>query len=103
MTLPARLASGFVVILLVMVGALTGVTLHFRTQRNDALAAVARLRATVQADNRQVPDLEQQVQSLNEQVDSLSTNLDGLNGQIEWDKSHLLDCWVIIKRIERGY
>jgi hypothetical protein len=99
MTLPIRLATGFVVILLVIVGTLTGLTLHFRTQRNDALATVARLRATAQADSRQVVNLEQQLQSSKERVDSLSNDVDGLWRQIDWDKSHLLDCWVLIQRI----
>jgi hypothetical protein len=106
MTLTARLASGIVVILLVIVGALTGLTLHSRTQRNDALAVVARLQTTVQEDSLRSATLEQQVQSLQGrvdslqgQVDSLSNDVNSLNGQVEWDKSHLLDCWVLIQRL----
>jgi hypothetical protein len=99
MTTTARLAIGLAAALLVAVAILVALTMHYRAQREDAAAAVARLQATIQDDLTHSASQDQQVDSLTVQMDSLRKELDGWREQTEFDKSRLLDCWVVIGRI----
>jgi hypothetical protein len=105
MSSPIRIVGGFALLLLVAVGVLAGLSIHYRTQRNDARALVGRLQRTVQKDLDQMAAQDQQARSLAESVDSATDRADELLSEIEplkeqtaYDKSRLLDCWVVIKR-----
>ena len=83
-----------VVILLVTVGAM----LHMRSERDRAQAMASRLRASVAHLESLLDTSDQVIKSLHKEIDSGNQIVDGLRGQIEWDKSHLLDCWTAIAR-----
>jgi hypothetical protein len=83
-----------VVLLLVTVGE----TLHMRSERNRAQAMASRLRASVGQLESRLETSDQVIESLHKEIDSGNQIVDGLRGQIEWDKSHLLDCWTAIAR-----
>jgi hypothetical protein len=82
----ARLATAVLAGLIVLV--LGGSALQFRAKRNDAQAKTARLQAML-------ADSKHEVQTLRSALGQAG----GLNAQVVWDKSHLLDCWVVIQRV----
>jgi len=65
------------------------VTLRFRSERNAARNQVAQLEGHLES-SHQTQD------ALQSKVESTSELTDDLHAQIEWDKSHLLDCWTAI-------
>jgi len=71
--------AAFGVLVMAMVLALDA-----RSERDAARARVTGLQATITL--------------LRRQIDSATKSIGELHGQVEWDKSHLLDCWTAIVR-----
>ena len=92
MSHPVRLAIGVLAGLIVF--GLGGSALQFRAQRDGARTEAGRLRASVANSNREIDSLR-----LSADNSGLVDQIAGLDAQVAYDKSHLLDCWVIIQRI----
>ena len=88
----------FAAVFLVLIGAAFA-TLRMRSERNDAKARATRLQAGVALLRSQLKGTHITVDVLNQQIDSRDQTIEGLQGQVGWDKSHLLDCWTAIVRI----
>jgi len=73
-------------------------TIHTRSDRDRERARAKSLEASLRQLRTQLETTNQIVGSLQREVDSGNKLIDGLRGQIDWDKSHLLDCWTAIAR-----
>ena len=70
--------------------------LQVRSDRNQAQATADRLQMALVQLRARLQTSDQIIGSLQREIDSGNQLVDGLRGQIEWDKSHLLDCWTAI-------
>ena len=88
-------------ILVVLSGVLTVAaiaTIHMRSERDKEHARAMTLEASLSHLRTQLESTNQILGSLQKEIDSGTKLVDGLRGQIDWDKSHLLDCWTAIAR-----
>ena len=74
------------------------VAAHMRSEREREEARVTHLQASIVQLNRRLRISDQIIGSLQREIDAGNKMVDGLRSQIDWDKSHLLDCWTAIAR-----
>jgi hypothetical protein len=73
--------------------------IHLRGQRDDARTALARASSSVSTSNERLGLMTESRARYQRLADHRREVVDGLRDQVDWDKSHLLDCWTALVRV----
>ena len=73
--------------------------IHLRAERDAARAALARTSTSVLTSNERLGLMTESRARYQRLADHRRDVVDGLRDQVDWDKSHLLDCWTALVRV----
>jgi hypothetical protein len=87
------------VVALALVALALAELIRLRAERDDARAALASVSSSVLTSKERLDLMTESRARYQRLADHRRDVVDGLRDQVDWDKSHLLDCWTAIVRV----
>ena len=87
------------VVALALVALAVAELIHVRAERDDARAALASMSTSVLTSKERLDLMTESRARYERLADHRRDVVDGLRDQVDWDKSHLLDCWTALVRV----